>query len=96
MNESGAKIEAYCQENLLHSHWPDEYIFIDRFPVTRSGKVNYWEEHLENYIARQEVYEREEESHAHYMDKNDIEQLQAFEFLDHLIPSKDNAFMFRK
>lgn len=35
----------------------------------------YWEEHLENYIARQEVYEREEESHAHYMDKDDIKEL---------------------
>lgn len=55
----------------------------------------YWEDHLESYIAKQEIYEREEENHAHYMDKDDIEQMQAFEHLDHLIPGRNNAFLFR-
>ena len=56
----------------------------------------YWEDHLENYIAKQKVYEREEESHAHFMDKADIEQIEAFEYRDHLIPRKENAFLFRQ
>ena len=56
----------------------------------------YWEDHLENYIAKQKVYEREEESHAHFMDKADIEQIEAFAHLDHLIPSRENGFLFRR
>ena len=57
---------------------------------------DYWQDHIEEYIAKQKVYEREEESHAHFMDKNDIEQMQAFEHLSELIPSKGNAFLFNK
>ena len=56
----------------------------------------YWEEHLEEYIAKQEIYEREEENHAHYQDKADIEQIQAFEHLKHLQPDRNNAFLFGK
>ena len=46
--------------------------------------------------VKQKVYEREEESHAHFMDKADIEQIEAFEYRDHLIPRKENAFLFRQ
>lgn len=57
---------------------------------------DYWRDHIEGYIAKQKVYEREEESHAHFMDKDDIEQIQAFEHLSALIPCKENAFLFNK
>lgn len=30
------------------------------------------------------------------MDKADIEQIEAFEYRDHLIPRKENAFLFRQ
>ena len=36
-----ASLEEYCRENLPDSHWPDEYVFIDKFPITRAGKVDY-------------------------------------------------------
>ena len=58
--------------------------------------ADYWHEHIEDYIAKQTVYEREEESHAHFMDKADVEQAQAFNHLSMLIPSVHNAFLFNK
>lgn len=35
------QLEAYCRENLPDSHWPDEYVFLEAFPITRAGKINY-------------------------------------------------------
>lgn len=58
--------------------------------------ADYWHDHIEDYIAKQKVYEREEESHAHFMDKDDIEQILAFEHLSTLVPSVENAFLFNK
>ena len=58
--------------------------------------ANYWHDHIENYIAKQKVYEREEENHAHFVDRDDIEQAQAFEHLANLKPCKENAFLFDK
>lgn len=69
---------------------------------TRDGLLNgrtpadYWHDHIEDYIAKQKVYGREEESHAHFMDRDDIEQMHAFEHLSTLIPSTRNAFLFNK
>ena len=62
------------------------------------GRVpaDYWNDHIEDYIAKQKVYEREEESHAHFMDKDDVEQIQAFEHLSALVPCTENAFLFNK
>lgn len=37
------------------SHWTDEYIFIDQFPITRVGKVDYRE--LEEGAKKGENYE---------------------------------------
>ena len=71
---------ASTREELLHGQEPDAL----------------WTDHIENYIAKQKIYEREEESHAHYMKKADIEQIQAFEHLMRLIPNKNNAFLFSK
>lgn len=42
------------------------------------------------------IYEREEEEKAHYMDRDDIEQQEAFKYREQLIPSLQNAFLFRK
>lgn len=74
------KYGADTRDNLLQGHAPDDY----------------WHEHVENYIAKQKVYEREEESHAHFMDREDIEYEQAFEHLLTLIPNSNNAFLFSK
>ena len=35
------RIDVACKESLPNNHWPDEYIFIDEFPITRAGKVDY-------------------------------------------------------
>ena len=74
------KYGADTRDNLLRGQAPDDY----------------WHEHIENYIAKQKVYEREEESHAHFMDRDDIEYAQAFEHLSTLIPNSNNAFLFSK
>lgn len=34
-------VKRLCHDNLPDSHVPDEYIFIDEFPLTRAGKVDY-------------------------------------------------------
>ena len=35
------QIEVYAHEHLPDSHWPDEYVFIEKMPITRAGKVDY-------------------------------------------------------
>ena len=35
------QLDAYCRENLPDSHWPDEYVFLEEFPTTRAGKIDY-------------------------------------------------------
>ena len=56
----------------------------------------FWTNHIENYIAKQTIYEREEEENAHYIDDADIEQFQVQEDLRRLKPSRNNAFLFGK
>ncbi|MBR3347556.1 MAG: acyl--CoA ligase [Solobacterium sp.] len=40
-NDAKEMLQAYCKSNLPESHWPDEYVFVKSFPVTRAGKVDY-------------------------------------------------------
>lgn len=40
-NEAKKQLIKYCGLNLPDSHWPDEYVFVDSFPITRAGKVDY-------------------------------------------------------
>ncbi len=35
------QLDMYCHIELPDSHVPDEYIFVDAFPLTRAGKVDY-------------------------------------------------------
>lgn len=62
----------------------------------RLSPEEYWRDHIDSYIAKQTVYEYEEERKAHYMDADDIEQAQAFEHLGLLSTKKENAFLFNK
>jgi len=39
--EAKTRLDAYCKANLPDSHWPDEFHFVDSFPITRAGKVDY-------------------------------------------------------
>ena len=34
-------LDKLCRDNLPESHIPDEYVFVDEFPLTRAGKVDY-------------------------------------------------------
>ena len=40
-NEIKERLDTYCVANLPDNHMPDEYIFVDEFPITRAGKVDY-------------------------------------------------------
>ena len=40
-NQLRTQLKEYCRENLPDSHWPDEFIFVDKFPITRAGKIDY-------------------------------------------------------
>lgn len=40
-DEAKEQLEKYCSTMLPDSHRPDEYIFVDKFPLTRAGKVDY-------------------------------------------------------
>jgi hypothetical protein len=97
LNQSVALSE--LRDSLATLKWEimEKYGFSTREELLNGrSPAAYWNDHIEGYIAKQKVYEREEESHAHFMDKYDIEQLQAFEHLSKLIPSKENAFLFNK
>ena len=37
------QITDYCRKNLPANHIPDEYVFVNSFPLTRAGKVDYRE-----------------------------------------------------
>lgn len=36
-----SELDKQCREQLPESHIPDEYQFLERFPLTRAGKVDY-------------------------------------------------------
>ena len=40
-NDMKQQLQKHCKANLPDSHQPDEYIFVDNFPITRAGKVDY-------------------------------------------------------
>lgn len=40
-DEVRKQLEAYCHSNLPENHWPDDYVFVESFPITRAGKVDY-------------------------------------------------------
>ena len=40
-DEIRESVDRICKEHLPESHIPDEYIFVDEFPLTRAGKVDY-------------------------------------------------------
>ena len=42
-NQAIDRIDRLCRKNLPDSHIPDEYRFVDSFPLTRGGKVDYRE-----------------------------------------------------
>ena len=56
----------------------------------------YWNDHLEDYIAKQTIYEREEENHARFIDASDIEYEQYLHHMDSIMPRCENAFLFNK
>lgn len=35
------QLETFCCTVLPDSHWPDEYFFLEEFPITRAGKIDY-------------------------------------------------------
>lgn len=35
------KVDCLCKKQLPESHIPDEYVFVNEFPLTRAGKIDY-------------------------------------------------------
>ena len=40
-NDAKRRLQIHCHEKLPDSHQPDEYVFVERLPITRAGKVDY-------------------------------------------------------
>ncbi len=40
-DEIKEQLKTHCRNHLPDSHWPDEYVFVESFPITRAGKVDY-------------------------------------------------------
>lgn len=40
-NAAKKQLEDRCHSDLPNSHWPDEYVFVNSFPLTRAGKIDY-------------------------------------------------------
>lgn len=78
------------------------YIMENYGPTTREtllcGKTpnKYWEGHINDYIAKQTIYEGEEEAHAHFVDEADKEYEEVSHLLEHIQPSIRTAFLFNK
>lgn len=55
----------------------------------------YWKKYIDDLMAEVKFYDYEMELHTKYREKGVTSQEEAFGFMDKLIPSKDNAFLFR-
>lgn len=56
----------------------------------------YWDKYIDDLMAELEFYEYELERHTKYRPKGITSPKEAFEYLQHLVPCKENAFLFRK
>lgn len=57
---------------------------------------HYWNSYINSLMSEVKYYDYEEELNTKYVDKNITSSKDAFEHLQKLIPSKANAFLFRK
>lgn len=73
-----------------YGHTTREAILCGQFPN------QYWDEHLKNYIAKQTIYENEEEAHAHFVDKADMDYEEVSGHLARIQPNIHTAFLFSK
>lgn len=56
----------------------------------------YWENHINNLISEVDFWDYEDELNAKFIDKTITEPSVAFLHLNHLVPTKNNAFLFNK
>jgi len=76
---------------------------MEKYSVTKRADLletispkEYWEQYIEFLISEVDYYDREVENNAHFKDKNVTDYETAFAFMENLIPSKANAFLFRR
>lgn len=55
----------------------------------------YWHNDIEAYIAKQTIYDREDEEHAHFVDESDIAHEEFLHHLDRVTVRRETAFLFR-
>ena len=60
-----------------------------------SDADNYWDNYINDLMSEVKFYEYELEKNTKYREKNITPPNEAFAFMDKLIPSKENAFLFR-
>ena len=76
---------------------------MEKYSVTKRAELlgnlspkEYWEQYLEFLISEVACYDREVENNADYKDKNITDYETAFGFMKNLVPSRANAFLFRR
>lgn len=67
----------------------------DEFPYGDEAD-KYWHDFIDGLMAEVEFYDYEVELHTKYRPKGITSPKEAFAFMENLIPSKNNAFLFRR
>ena len=56
----------------------------------------YWKEYIDGLMAEVKFYDYEVELHTKYRPKGITHSKEAFAFMKHIVPNKNNLFLFRK
>lgn len=65
------------------------------FPYGEEAEI-YWKKHIDDLMAEVEFYDYEDELHTKYIDKNEVTTSEAFDHLNTILPTTQNAFLYNK
>lgn len=94
--EEGTEI---LKEKMSSLRWElmEKYSKVDRSSLPYGVEADkYWETHINRLIAEVDFWDYEDELRAKFIDKTITEPSVAFLHLNHLVPTKNNAFLFNK
>lgn len=94
--EEGVKI---LRDKMSSLRWElmEKYSKIKRSALPYGLEADkYWENHINSLIAEVEFWDHEGEIQSKFIDKTITEPSVAFLHLKHLVPNKNNAFLFNK
>lgn len=84
------RLDGLCHEKLPESHLPDEYVFVEEFPLTRAGKVDYRE--LEKMAEEKKISLDEKDKE----DDGDKSMHRRVDYKNNIQLSKDDEELFQK